>query len=156
MNRTVKNATVRAFHYETLDSLKAHLDAFITAYTFAKHLKSLGGEHLFKPSAMPERKTSISSSSARTTSFRDYTTTGNRFTYCADSAATRASTSAGGARPTFSAPAGAAGAPGLRQGRLSRRYRLELISRSRLSSGGGLGYRRPANRAQPHPMELRR
>jgi transposase len=41
MNRTVKDATVRAFHYETLDSLKAHLDAFITAYNFAKHLKSL-------------------------------------------------------------------------------------------------------------------
>jgi len=32
---------VRAFHYETLDSLKAHLDAFITAHNFAKHLKSL-------------------------------------------------------------------------------------------------------------------
>jgi transposase len=41
MNRTVKDATVHAFHYETLDSLKAHLDAFITAYNFAKHLKSL-------------------------------------------------------------------------------------------------------------------
>ena len=41
MNRTVKDATVRAFHYETLDSLKAHLDAFITAHNFAKHLKSL-------------------------------------------------------------------------------------------------------------------
>jgi transposase-like protein len=41
MNRTVKVATVRAFHYETIDSLKAHLDAFITAYNFAKHLKSL-------------------------------------------------------------------------------------------------------------------
>ena len=25
------------FHYETLDSLKAHLDAFITAYNFAKY-----------------------------------------------------------------------------------------------------------------------
>ena len=41
MNRTVKDATVRAIHYETFDSLKAHLDAFITAYNFAKHLKSL-------------------------------------------------------------------------------------------------------------------
>jgi hypothetical protein len=40
-NRTVKDATVRAFHYETLDSLKAHFDAFITAYNFAKHLKSV-------------------------------------------------------------------------------------------------------------------
>ena len=41
MNRTVKDATVRAFHYETVANLKAHLDAFITAYNFAKHLKSL-------------------------------------------------------------------------------------------------------------------
>jgi len=41
MNRTVKDATVRAFHYETPHSLKAQLDAFITAYNFAKHLKSL-------------------------------------------------------------------------------------------------------------------
>jgi transposase-like protein len=41
MNRTVKDATVRAFHYETAESLKAHLDAFLTAYNFAKHLKSL-------------------------------------------------------------------------------------------------------------------
>jgi transposase-like protein len=41
MNRTVKDATVRALHYETLDSLKAHLNAFITAYNFAKHPKSL-------------------------------------------------------------------------------------------------------------------
>ena len=41
MNRTVKDATVHAFHYQTLLSLKAHLDAFITAYNFAKHLKSL-------------------------------------------------------------------------------------------------------------------
>ncbi len=39
MNRTVRDATVRAFHYE-IDSLKAHLDAFITACNFAKHLKS--------------------------------------------------------------------------------------------------------------------
>lgn len=36
-----QEATVRAFHYETLDSLKTHLDAFIAAYNFAKHLKSL-------------------------------------------------------------------------------------------------------------------
>jgi hypothetical protein len=37
----IEEATVRAFHYETLDRLKAHLDAFIAAYNFAKHLKSL-------------------------------------------------------------------------------------------------------------------
>jgi hypothetical protein len=41
MNRTIKDATVNAFHYEDLDSLKAHLLAFLTAYNFAKHLKAL-------------------------------------------------------------------------------------------------------------------
>jgi len=41
MNRTVKDATVKAFHYETLASLSAHGQAFITAYTFAKPLKAL-------------------------------------------------------------------------------------------------------------------
>jgi transposase InsO family protein len=41
MNRTVKDATVKVFHYETLASLSAHVLAFVTAYNFAKHLKAL-------------------------------------------------------------------------------------------------------------------
>jgi transposase InsO family protein len=41
MNRTVKDATVKAFHYDSLESLSAHLQAFVTAYNFAKHLKAL-------------------------------------------------------------------------------------------------------------------
>ena len=41
MNRTVKEATVRIFHYEDIDSLKAHVLSFVTAYNFAKHLKAL-------------------------------------------------------------------------------------------------------------------
>lgn len=41
MNRTVKDATVKAFHYDDLQSLKAHVLAFVTAYNFAKHLKAL-------------------------------------------------------------------------------------------------------------------
>jgi transposase InsO family protein len=39
MNRTVKEATIKLFHYPDLESLKAHVLAFVTAYTFAKHLK---------------------------------------------------------------------------------------------------------------------
>ena len=39
MNRTIKDATVKVFHYEDLESLKAHVLAFVTAYNFAKHLK---------------------------------------------------------------------------------------------------------------------
>ena len=41
MNRTIKDATVKAFHYDDLHSLKAHVLAFVTAYNFAKHLKAL-------------------------------------------------------------------------------------------------------------------
>jgi transposase InsO family protein len=41
MNRTIKDATVKAFHYDHLRSLKAHVLAFVTAYNFAKHLKAL-------------------------------------------------------------------------------------------------------------------
>jgi hypothetical protein len=41
MVRTVKDATVKAFHYETRHALEAHPLAFVAAYTFAKHLKAL-------------------------------------------------------------------------------------------------------------------
>ena len=41
MNRTVKDATTKAFHYETSDALRAHVLAFVTAHNFAKHLKAL-------------------------------------------------------------------------------------------------------------------
>jgi transposase InsO family protein len=41
MNRTVKEATIKAFHYPDLEDLKAHALAFVTAYHFAKHLKAL-------------------------------------------------------------------------------------------------------------------
>jgi transposase-like protein len=41
MNRTIKEATVKVFHYPSLESLKAHVLAFVTAYNFAKHLKAL-------------------------------------------------------------------------------------------------------------------
>jgi transposase InsO family protein len=48
MNRTIKEATVRAFHYQTHDQLRDHLQAFIGAYNFAKRLKSLGGKTPFE------------------------------------------------------------------------------------------------------------
>jgi transposase InsO family protein len=41
MNRTIKDATTKAFYYPELDALKAHVMAFVTAYNFAKHLKAL-------------------------------------------------------------------------------------------------------------------
>ena len=43
MNRTIKDATVKRFYYETHDELRAHLADFVTAYNFAKRLKTLNG-----------------------------------------------------------------------------------------------------------------
>lgn len=43
MNRTIKEATVRRFHYENHERLREHLALFIDAYNFARRLKTLGG-----------------------------------------------------------------------------------------------------------------
>jgi len=43
MNRTLKEATVRRYHYETHGQLREHLGAFLDAYNFAKRLKTLRG-----------------------------------------------------------------------------------------------------------------
>ena len=43
MNRTIKDATVKRFHYENRDQLRTHLADFIAAYNFARRLKSLTG-----------------------------------------------------------------------------------------------------------------
>jgi transposase-like protein len=43
MNRTLKEATVRRYHYESHSQLREHLAAFLAAYNFAKRLKSLRG-----------------------------------------------------------------------------------------------------------------
>ncbi len=43
MNRTIKEATVQRYHYDSHEQLRAHLGDFIAAYNFAKRLKTLGG-----------------------------------------------------------------------------------------------------------------
>ena len=43
MNRTLKQATVRRYHYRTHEQLEAHLKAFLDAYNFAKRLQTLNG-----------------------------------------------------------------------------------------------------------------
>ncbi len=43
MNRTLKEATVKACHYDAHQQLKNHLKNFINAYNFAKRLKTLKG-----------------------------------------------------------------------------------------------------------------
>ena len=43
MNRTIKEATVKRFHYDDHDQLRRHLNDFIAAYNFARRLKTLKG-----------------------------------------------------------------------------------------------------------------
>ena len=43
MNRTIKDATVKRYHYDDHNQLRSHLGDFIDAYNFARRLKTLGG-----------------------------------------------------------------------------------------------------------------
>ena len=43
MNRTIKEATVRTYHYDSHAQLRRHLNTFLDAYNFAKRLKTLSG-----------------------------------------------------------------------------------------------------------------
>ena len=48
MNRTLKDATVRRYHYGSHDQLRAHLRDFLDAYNFAKRLKTHRGLTVFE------------------------------------------------------------------------------------------------------------
>ena len=43
MNRTIKEATVKRYHYDSHEQFVAHLDNFINAYNYARRLKTLKG-----------------------------------------------------------------------------------------------------------------
>ena len=60
MNRTLKEATVKRYHYGSHEQLRDHLQTFLDAYNFAKRLKTLKGltpfEHVVKCwTEQPER-----------------------------------------------------------------------------------------------------
>jgi transposase InsO family protein len=62
MNHTLKEATVNRYYYETHEQLRSHLADFVTAYNFARRLKTLKGltpyEYICKTwSKEPERFT---------------------------------------------------------------------------------------------------
>ncbi len=40
MNRTIKDATSKPFHYPSRHGSRAHVLAFVSAYNYAKHLKA--------------------------------------------------------------------------------------------------------------------
>jgi hypothetical protein len=43
MNRTIKDATIKRFHYDNHNQLQSHLADFIDAYNFRRRLKTLRG-----------------------------------------------------------------------------------------------------------------
>jgi transposase InsO family protein len=43
MNRTIKEATVQRYHYESHQELAQHLNDFVNAYNFGRRLKTLKG-----------------------------------------------------------------------------------------------------------------
>ena len=43
MNRTIKDATVKRFHYPDHQQLRAHLGDYMAAYNYARRLKTLNG-----------------------------------------------------------------------------------------------------------------
>ena len=43
MNRTIKDATVKRYHYDSHEQLRAHLADFVSAYNFGRRLKTLRG-----------------------------------------------------------------------------------------------------------------
>ncbi|MBS1064240.1 transposase [Gluconobacter wancherniae] len=43
MNRTIKEATVKRFHYDSHEQLRTHLNDFMAAYNFGRRLKTLSG-----------------------------------------------------------------------------------------------------------------
>ncbi len=48
MNRTLKDATVKRFHYASHDQLRQHLADFVAAYNFGRRLKTLKGLTLYE------------------------------------------------------------------------------------------------------------
>lgn len=43
MNRTIKDATVKRYHYDSHDQLRQHLQLLIDAYNYGRRLKTLKG-----------------------------------------------------------------------------------------------------------------
>jgi len=48
MNRTVKNAMVKRYHYQSHEQLRAHLADVVSAYNFGRRLKTLRGLTLYE------------------------------------------------------------------------------------------------------------
>ena len=59
MNRTIKEATVQRYHYDTHEQLRRHLVDFVTAYNFARLLKTLLGSLRIHLQGLVQRTNSV-------------------------------------------------------------------------------------------------
>src|SRR5262249_50273037 len=73
MNRTLKEATVNRYHYDTHEQLRAHLADFVTAYNFARRLKILKRLSPYEYICNAGQKSQLASSSTRSSKCRDQT-----------------------------------------------------------------------------------
>jgi hypothetical protein len=56
MNRTIKEATVQRYHYDSHQQLSRHLDDFVRAYNFGRRLKTLNGLTSVQRSSLTEHR----------------------------------------------------------------------------------------------------
>ena len=71
MNRTIKEASVKRFHYDSHDQLRTHLADFMAAYNFARRLKTLSGLTPTNTSPKSGLQSQSDSRSIRSTRCRD-------------------------------------------------------------------------------------
>ena len=71
MNRTIKDATVKRFHYDSHDQLRTHLTDFMAASTSPGGSRRSEGSHPTNTSARSGPPSRIDSSSTRSTRCRD-------------------------------------------------------------------------------------
>lgn len=73
MNRTVKEATVQRYFYQTQQELNEHLQSFLAAYTGAKRLKKLRGRTSYEYICAEYEKIRLSSRKTQPMTSWDYT-----------------------------------------------------------------------------------
>ena len=78
MNRTIKDATVKRYFYETHEQLRTHLRDFVDAYNFARRLKTLKGMTPYEFVCKAWTSSPNDSNSTRSTKCRDRTSRGPR------------------------------------------------------------------------------
>ena len=71
MNRAIKDATVKRFHYEAHDQLRSHLAAFVEAHNYPRRLKTLTGLTPYQAICKACTKSRKDAASAHTTKCRD-------------------------------------------------------------------------------------